>query len=161
MGSDSAHLKSLKHGTAVLALLAGALAPAGAVELKVSRDAMERTLKQQLFIHAPGVGYLFERKEHLAFGVSFHVRYGGRSLRVSETVSIEGGSPAPRRALKPPLERTDVVQPVSFAVMVSLAAELGLVAAIILLRSHPSHSSHSSHNSQSSHPCSSMKLGST
>ncbi len=26
------------------------------------------TLKQQLFIHTPGVGYLFERKEHLAFG---------------------------------------------------------------------------------------------
>jgi hypothetical protein len=25
-------------------------------------------VKQQLFIHAPGVGYLFERKEHLAFG---------------------------------------------------------------------------------------------
>jgi hypothetical protein len=25
-------------------------------------------VKQQLFIHAPAVGYLFERKEHLAFG---------------------------------------------------------------------------------------------
>jgi hypothetical protein len=25
-------------------------------------------LKQQIFIHAPPVGYLFERKEHLAFG---------------------------------------------------------------------------------------------
>lgn len=25
-------------------------------------------VKQQLFIHAPEVGYLFERKEHLAFG---------------------------------------------------------------------------------------------
>jgi hypothetical protein len=26
-------------------------------------------LKQHIFLHAPGVGYLFERKEHLAFGV--------------------------------------------------------------------------------------------
>ena len=25
-------------------------------------------MKQPLFVHAPAVGYLFERKEHLAFG---------------------------------------------------------------------------------------------
>jgi hypothetical protein len=39
-------------------LLAGALAQAGAVELKVSRDALERTLKQQLFSGPDGRYYL-------------------------------------------------------------------------------------------------------
>jgi hypothetical protein len=39
-------------------LLTGALAPAGAVELKVSRDALERTLKQQLFSGPDGRYYL-------------------------------------------------------------------------------------------------------
>jgi hypothetical protein len=39
-------------------LLAGALAQAGAVELKVSRDALERTLKQQLFSGPSGRYYL-------------------------------------------------------------------------------------------------------
>jgi hypothetical protein len=39
-------------------LLAGAVAQAGAVELKVSRDALERTLKQQLFSGPDGRYYL-------------------------------------------------------------------------------------------------------
>jgi hypothetical protein len=39
-------------------LLAGALAQAAAVELKVSRDALERTLKQQLFSGPDGRYYL-------------------------------------------------------------------------------------------------------
>jgi hypothetical protein len=39
-------------------LLAGAVAQAGAVELKVSRDALERTLKQQLFSGPEGRYYL-------------------------------------------------------------------------------------------------------
>src|ERR1017187_4919551 len=39
-------------------LLAGALAQAGAVELKVSRDALERTLKEQLFGGPSGRYYL-------------------------------------------------------------------------------------------------------
>jgi hypothetical protein len=43
---------------ASLLLLAGALAQAGAVELKVSRDALERTLKQQLFSGPDGRYYL-------------------------------------------------------------------------------------------------------
>ncbi|MDR3773964.1 MAG: hypothetical protein P4L26_11485 [Terracidiphilus sp.] len=43
---------------ALAALLAAALAPAGAVELKVSRDALERTLKQQLFGGPDGRYYL-------------------------------------------------------------------------------------------------------
>src|ERR1700677_4487099 len=44
---------------AVAALfLAGALAQAGAVELKVSRDALERTLKQQLFSGPDGRYYI-------------------------------------------------------------------------------------------------------
>jgi hypothetical protein len=44
--------------SAVCLLLAGALAQAHAVELKVSRDALERTLKQQLFSGADGRYYL-------------------------------------------------------------------------------------------------------
>jgi hypothetical protein len=43
---------------ALALLLATALAPADAVELKVSRDALERTLKQQLFSSADGRYYL-------------------------------------------------------------------------------------------------------
>jgi len=43
---------------AIALLLASALSPAGAVELKVSRDALERTLKQQLFSGADGRYYL-------------------------------------------------------------------------------------------------------
>lgn len=39
-------------------ILAGAVAPAGAIELKVSRDALERTLKQQLFSGPDGRYYL-------------------------------------------------------------------------------------------------------
>ncbi len=39
-------------------LLGAALAPAGAVELKVSREALERTLKQQLFSSPDGRYYL-------------------------------------------------------------------------------------------------------
>jgi hypothetical protein len=39
-------------------LLAGAVAQTGAVELKVSRDALERTLKQQLFSGPDGRYYL-------------------------------------------------------------------------------------------------------
>lgn len=31
-------------------------------------DPYRDKLKQQIFIHAPGIGLLFERKEHLAFG---------------------------------------------------------------------------------------------
>jgi hypothetical protein len=42
----------------VLLLLAGGLAPSRAVELKVSRDALERTLKQQLFSGPNGRYYL-------------------------------------------------------------------------------------------------------
>ena len=43
---------------AIALLLASAPSPAGAVELKVSRDALERTLKQQLFSGADGRYYL-------------------------------------------------------------------------------------------------------
>ncbi len=43
---------------ALVLLLAAALKPAGAVELKVSRDALERTLKQQLFAAPNGRYYL-------------------------------------------------------------------------------------------------------
>ena len=42
----------------VLLLLASGLAPSSAVELKVSRDALERTLKQQLFSGPNGRYYL-------------------------------------------------------------------------------------------------------
>jgi hypothetical protein len=42
----------------VLLLLAGGLAPSSAVELKVSREALERTLKQQLFSGPNGRYYL-------------------------------------------------------------------------------------------------------
>ena len=42
----------------VLLLLAGGLAPSSTVELKVSRDALERTLKQQLFSGPNGRYYL-------------------------------------------------------------------------------------------------------
>jgi len=43
---------------ASLLLLAGGLAPCGAVELKVSRDALQRTLQQQLFNGPDGRYYI-------------------------------------------------------------------------------------------------------
>jgi hypothetical protein len=53
----------LSVGLAVaLATLAGAL---GASLYPAYRE----TLRQPIFAQAPGIGYLFERKEHLAFGV--------------------------------------------------------------------------------------------
>jgi len=50
--------KSWRMLAGVLLLLAGALAHCGAVELKVSRDAIERTLKQKLFSGPNGRYYL-------------------------------------------------------------------------------------------------------
>ena len=47
--------------TALGLMLAAALAPCHAVELKVSRDALERTLKQQLF-NGPDGRYYIEQK---------------------------------------------------------------------------------------------------
>jgi len=49
---------SWRLSAAATLLLAGALTQAGAVELKVSRDALERTLKQQLFNGPDGRYYL-------------------------------------------------------------------------------------------------------
>ncbi len=56
-------MTSLRRGIAVILVLSGALAvalpaTAGAVEMRVSRDALERTLKQQLFAGADGRYYL-------------------------------------------------------------------------------------------------------
>ncbi|MGA2046201.1 MAG: hypothetical protein ABSG96_00840 [Terracidiphilus sp.] len=49
---------SWRTGAAAFLFLAGALAQAGAVELKVSRDALERTLIKQLFSGPDGRYYL-------------------------------------------------------------------------------------------------------
>ena len=56
-------MTSLRRATAAILVLSGALvvalpATAGAVEMRVSRDALERTLKQQLFAGADGRYYL-------------------------------------------------------------------------------------------------------
>lgn len=53
------------HLAVALATIAVTLGAAGGAWLYV---AYREQLKQQIFIHAPGIGYLFERKEHLGFG---------------------------------------------------------------------------------------------
>jgi hypothetical protein len=52
-----------------LAVLAGAVLPgvSGAIGAYIYGPYRDR-LKQHIFIDAPSIGFLFERKEHLAFG---------------------------------------------------------------------------------------------
>lgn len=48
--------------------LATALATAAATMGAAMYPSYREQLRQAIFIHAPSVGYMFERKEHLAFG---------------------------------------------------------------------------------------------
>ncbi len=57
--------KRRAHLAVALATAFVTLGAAGGAWLYV---AYREQLKQQIFIHAPAIGYLFERKEHLAFG---------------------------------------------------------------------------------------------
>ena len=57
--------KRRAHRAVALATAAVTIGAAGGAWLYVAYRAH---LKQQIFIHAPAFGYLFERKEHLAFG---------------------------------------------------------------------------------------------
>ena len=99
--------------TVSLLLAIASLAPAGAVEMKVSRDALERTLKQQLFAGPNGRYYLkgsaksacsiYAENPQLRFGgdrivvqVKTHARLGksvggaclGLALALSSEVSL-------------------------------------------------------------------------
>ena len=71
----------------VLLLLAGGLAPSSAVELKVSREALERTLKQQLFSGPNGRYYriVVRLKTHARLGR--HV--GGSCLGITLALPAE------------------------------------------------------------------------
>ena len=50
-----------------MGLSAGLVTVAGALGVLLYPEYTAR-VKQQIFLHAPAMGYLFERKEHLAFG---------------------------------------------------------------------------------------------
>jgi hypothetical protein len=47
-------------------------------------------LRQSMFQHAPAIGYLFERKEHLAFG-AFLLAWAG-TLAYVAAMNLEGGT---------------------------------------------------------------------
>ena len=74
-----------------VAFAAGLVTLTGAMGVSLYGPYRDR-LKQGLFIASPGVGYLFERKEHLAFGAIllawagavayFAAERSGESLRV-------------------------------------------------------------------------------
>ena len=99
-------------------LLAGAVAQTGAVELKVSRDALERTLKQQLFSGPDGRYYLkgnaqspcfvYAENPKLTFAVDrivvqlkTHARLGqkmaGACIGIALTLPAEVSPPSPDR----------------------------------------------------------------
>jgi len=56
------------------------------------------TLKQQVFIHTPAVGYLFERKEHLAFGAILLAWAGTIAYAAATRAAADDSLRAPLRA---------------------------------------------------------------
>jgi hypothetical protein len=46
-------------------------------------------LRQKIFLHAPTIGWLFERKEHLAFGVALLAWAGAAAYVGAERVTGE------------------------------------------------------------------------
>jgi hypothetical protein len=106
----SAHLSV---GLAVgLVTVAGAL---GVALYGPYRDA----LKQPIFASAPAVGYIFERKEHLAFGAILFAWAG--------TVAYVGASP--RSALHEPLRKAAHWAFVAAAGLALLSAAMGTIVA--------------------------------
>ena len=76
-------------------LSAGLVSLAGLLGVLLYPEYRSR-LKQQIFLHAPVVGYLFERKEHLAFG-AIVLTWAG-SVAYFLAVSVDESLRVPLRA---------------------------------------------------------------
>jgi hypothetical protein len=77
-------------------------------------------IKQQIFIQAPGIGYLFERKEHLAFGAILFAWTG--------TIAYFGARRAEGEVLRA-LRRTSFYSFVAAFLLALASAVLGTVVA--------------------------------
>jgi len=78
-------------------------------------------LRQGIFLHAPAIGLLFERKEHLAFGAVV-LAWAGAGAYVAATRAEEG-----RRGALRTIAHRAFVASAAFAVLVSV---LGTVVAV-------------------------------
>jgi hypothetical protein len=70
---------------------------AGAVGASLYPSYRER-LRQEIFVQAPGLGYLFERKEHLAFGAILLAWVGALSYAAALRYADVGARDALRKA---------------------------------------------------------------
>ncbi len=80
------------------------------------------TLKQQIFIHTPSVGYLFERKEHLAFGAVL-LAWAGAIAYAAATRAEEG--------LRAPLRTFAFRAFVGACLLTVCTAVLGVAVAVV------------------------------
>jgi uncharacterized membrane protein len=108
-----------------VALSVGLTTPAGALGASLYPSYRER-LRPRIFAQAPAVGYLFERKEHLAFGaIAFAwagaLAYAAATLRVSNASDAAGVHDALRKAAHWSF--------VASAVLAALTAALGTCVA--------------------------------
>ena len=85
------------------------------------------TLKQQIFLHAPAVGLLFERKEHLAFGAVLLAWTGAVAYTVDVRRPRAAGAPD---ALRTALRRLAFHAYVGAAALAAVVATLGTIVAV-------------------------------
>ena len=104
-----------------VALAVGFVTVTGAIGAFLYAPYRDR-VKQQLFIHAPSVGYLFERKEHLAFGAIFLAWAGG----VAYAAAIRAEEP-----LRIPLRRFAFLAFVFACGLTLCTAVLGVAVAVV------------------------------
>ena len=80
-------------------------------------------VKQKLFIEAPSVGYLFERKEHLAFGAIF-LAWAGAAAYFAATRTTD-------EALRAPLRKFAFRAFVFSCALTTITAALGVAVAVV------------------------------
>jgi hypothetical protein len=102
-----------------VALAAGAVTAVGALGAAMYGDYRDK-LRQAIFAHAPAMGYLFERKEHLAFGAILLAWAGALAYF---------GAPRAGASLYDPLRRAAHWSFVLAAVLAVATAALGTVVA--------------------------------
>ncbi len=98
-------------------LLVTAVGAAGVAIYGPYRD----RLRQQIFIHAPRVGYLFERKEHLAFGAVLLAWAGAFAY---------AGALAARDPARESLRRTAHLAFILAAALTIVTAAMGVIIAV-------------------------------
>ncbi len=102
-----------------VSLAVGLATAAGAIGVALY-GAYRETLRQSIFVDAPRIGYLFERKEHLAFGAVVLAWAGGILY-----VGAARADPGLREALRKAAHLAFVAS----ALLAAVAAVLGTVVA--------------------------------